>query len=192
MAIKDFLMANNTLKGFKVAIVLTDGFEQSEMTEPRKALQEAGAEVFLISPKKETVKGWKHTDWGDEFPIDQVLEEANAEDYHALMLPGGVINPDRLRLNERVIQFISSFVKANKPIAAICHGPWTLINAGGVEGKEMTSWPSIKLDLINAGAIWVDKPVVRDGNLVTSRKPDDLPHFNKAMIEMLAENNTLT
>jgi protease I len=188
---KDFLMTNNILKGHKVAIVLTDGFEQSEMTEPRKALQEAGADVFLISPKKETVKGWKHVAWGDEFSVDQVIEKAKAEDFDALMLPGGVMNPDNLRLNEKVIQFISSFVKANKPIAAICHGPWTLINAGGVKGKEMTSWPSLKVDLANAGATWVDKPVVRDGNLVTSRKPDDLPHFNKAMIEMLAENNSL-
>jgi len=183
-------MSIDTLKGIKVAIVLTDGFEQSEMTEPRRALQEAGAEVFLISPKKDNVRGWTHTQWGDEFAIDKVIENANPDDYHALMLPGGVMNPDSLRINERAIQFISSFVKNKKPIAAICHGPWTLINAEGVKGKEMTSWRSIKVDLINAGALWADKSVIRDGNLVTSRMPDDLPDFNKAMIEMIVDSKS--
>lgn len=179
-------MNHEKLKGYKVAIVITDGFEQSEMTEPRKALQKAGAEAVIVSPNKEKVRGWLQGNWSDEFTVDQMLEDAISQDYHALLLPGGVINPDRLRSNDRVIQFIADFVKSNKPIAAICHGPWTLINAGGVKGKEMTSWSSIKIDLINAGAKWVDQPVVRDGNLVTSRKPDDLPQFNMAMIEMFA------
>lgn len=177
----------NSLKGLKVAIVLTDGFEQSEMTEPRKALKEAGAEAILISPKESKVKGWKHTDWGDEFDVEQEIKNANPDDYQALLLPGGVMNPDKLRLSEESIAFIHSFVKNNKPIAAICHGPWTLINAEGVKNKSMTSWPSIKMDLINAGAKWEDKKVIRDGNLVTSRKPDDIPDFNKEMIAMFGE-----
>lgn len=181
-------MSMDSLEGLKVAIVLTDGFEQSEMTEPKKALESAGAEVHLISIKKPYIKGWKHTEWGDEFSVDKEIKEAKSEDYGALMLPGGVLNPDKLRLNEDVIKFIKEFVKSEKPIAAICHGPWTLINAEGVKGKEMTSWPSIKLDLINAGAKWYDKPVIKDGKLVTSRKPDDLPEFNKVMIETFAES----
>lgn len=182
-------MTDNSLKGLKVAVVLTDGFEQVEMTEPRKALQEAGAEVHLISPKKTKIKSWKFTEWGDEFPVDKKLENTKPEDYQALLLPGGVLNPDILRLNDNAINFIKSFVKSGKPIAAICHGSWTLINAEGVKNKQMTSWPSIKIDLINAGAKWVDKPVVRDGKLVTSRKPDDIPLFNKAIIELFAEAN---
>lgn len=176
------------LDGMKIAILVTDGFEQVEMTEPKKALEAAGAKVDIVSPNSDKVKGWQHTKWGDEFPVDVNLEEARADDYAALQLPGGVINPDKLRINDKAINFISQFVKAQKPIAAICHGPWTLINADGVRGRQMTSWPSLKLDLINAGANWVDQEVVRDGKLVTSRKPDDIPAFNKKMIELFSES----
>lgn len=177
------------LKNIKIAMLATDGFEQSEMTDPKKALEDAGAEVHLISLKRGKIKGWKHDSWGDEFTVDKDLNEVNPEDYKGLVLPGGVINPDKLRLSEAAIDFIKDFVKKDKPIAAICHGPWTLIDANAVKGKILTSWSSIKTDLINAGAKWVDKEVVRDGQLVTSRKPDDIPAFNEALIKMLAEQN---
>lgn len=138
------------------------------------------------------MEAWKHGSWGDEIPVDVELKNANAEDYQALVLPGGVMNPDRLRLKPEAILFIKKFVDDNKPIAAICHGPWTLIDAGGVKGKSVTSWPSIKTDLVNAGANWVDKEVVRDGQILTSRKPDDIPAFNKEMIKMFAETKSST
>lgn len=175
------------LNGLKVAILVAHGFEQSEMTEPKKALEEAGAETKIISPEKDKVKGWTHGNWGDEFPVDVELYTANADDYDALLLPGGVMNPDRLRMNPKAVVFVQKFINADKPIAAICHAPWTLINAEGVQGKKVTSWPSVKMDLINAGANWLDESAVRDGKLVTSRKPDDIPDFNKAMIELFAE-----
>ena len=181
----------NQLTGLKVAILVANGFEQVEMLEPRKALQEAGAKVELVSPERHTVKGWEHTEWGGTFPVEVSLENARADDYDALMLPGGVMNPDRLRLKPEAIEFIKEFLKADKPIAAICHAPWTLIDAGAVEGRRITSWPSLKTDLTNAGAKWVDKEVVRDGQVVTSRKPDDLPAFNKTMIEVFAESRQL-
>jgi protease I len=175
------------IKGLKVAILVTDGFEQSEMTEPRKALDQAGAKTVLVSPAKGKVKGWKAKNWGDEFPVDQDLNQARAEDFDALLLPGGVMNPDTLRMNPAAVSFVKHFVKSHKPIAAICHGPWTLINAEAVKGKTMTSWQSIKTDLINAGANWVDEEVVKDDHLVTSRKPDDIPAFNKAVIELFSQ-----
>lgn len=175
------------LKGMKVAMLVANGFEQSEMTEPKKALEKAGAKVDIISPEKSKVKGWKHTNWGDEFDINVALDKANANDYAALVLPGGVMNPDTLRLNTQAIAFIKHFHQANKPIAAICHGPWTLINSDAIKGKKLTSWASIKLDLMNAGAKWVDEQVVRDGKLITSRKPDDLPAFNEAIIKLFTE-----
>lgn len=178
---------NQELKGLKVAILVANGFEQSEMTEPRKALDNAGAKTVLISPEKGAVTGWHHNNWAAEFPVDVELDKANAADYHALLLPGGVINPDKLRLQPKAIEFIKQIGKAGKPIASICHGPWTLINAELVKGKTMTSWSSIKIDLINAGANWVDRIAVTDGNLVTSRKPEDIPGFNKAMIELFAK-----
>lgn len=177
----------NKLKDVKVAMLAADGFEQVEMVEPRKALENAGAKVYLISPSKNKVQGWHHDERGDQFPVDVILDQAKATDYDALMLPGGVMNPDNLRLLPHAIEFIKQIAHANKPIAAICHGSWPLINAEVVKGHKMTSWPSIKMDLINAGAHWVDEPVVRDGNLVTSRKPADLPVFNAAMIELFAE-----
>jgi protease I len=176
------------LSGKKVAIVVTDGFEQVEMTEPKKALEAEGADTFIVSPKDDgVVKGWQHTDWGDEFDVDVTIAEANAADYDALLLPGGAMNPDKLRLEPKVIQFVRSFFDEGKPVAAICHGPWLLIDAGAAEGRKVTSWPSIRLDLKNAGADVVDEEVVVDNGLVTSRKPDDIPAFNKKMIEEFAE-----
>ncbi len=176
------------LNGKKVAILVTNGFEQVEMTEPRKALQEAGAETVLVSPAEGgMVKAWQHTDWGDQFPVDVPLSNANAYNYDALLLPGGVMNPDKLRMNQQAVQFVKAFVDTNKPIAAICHGPWTLIEAGAVNGRTMTSYPSLQTDLKNAGAYWVDQEVVTDNGIVTSRKPDDIPAFNRKMIEEFAE-----
>ncbi|HEX2115837.1 MAG TPA: type 1 glutamine amidotransferase domain-containing protein [Alphaproteobacteria bacterium] len=175
------------LSGKRVAIVATDGFEQAELTEPMKALQDAGAKAEIVSPKSGQIQGWQHFDKADFFKVDKTVDQASPEDYDALMLPGGVANPDQLRLSEKTIQFIKSFVDAKKPIAAICHGPWTLIDAGAVRGRKMTSWPSLKADLQNAGAQWVDQEVVTDQGLVTSRKPDDIPAFNRKMIEEFAE-----
>ena len=175
------------LKGKKVAILATDGFEQVELTEPRKALDAAGAQTFIVSPAQGKVKGWQHTDWGDQLPVDVPLDGANAADYDALLLPGGVMNPDKLRANPKAVQFVKQFFSAGKPVGAICHGPWTLIEAGVVKGRTMTSYESIKTDLINAGAKWVDQEVVADHGLVTSRKPDDIPAFNKKIVEEFAE-----
>ena len=182
---KDIIMTK--LTGLKVAILATDGVEESELVKPRKALDDAGAITALVSPKKSKVKAWSAGNWATEFTVDVHLFSADAGNYDALLLPGGVMNPDNLRSIPEAVNFVKHFVDAQKPIASICHGPWTLINAGGVKGKTMTSWPSIKIDLINAGAQWVDQEVVRDANLVTSRKPADIPAFNKAMIELLSE-----
>jgi protease I len=176
------------LDGKKVAILVTDGFEQVELTDPKKALDEAGAQCEIIAPGRKTkVKGWNHTEWGTEFNVDRPLEEANPEDYDALVLPGGVMNPDKLRRNPRVHDFVRSFFNSGKPVAAICHGPWTLIDAGVVKGRRLTSYESIQTDLKNAGAEWVDSEVVVDNGLVTSRKPDDIPAFNRKVIEEFAE-----
>jgi protease I len=175
------------LKNRKVAIVVENGFEQVEMTEPRKALEEAGAKTEIVSPVKGNVKGWKLDHWGDEFPVDKHVSEARSEDYDALLLPGGVMNPDKLRRNENVLNFVRGFFDSGKPVASICHGPWTLIDSGVARGRRMTSWPSIQMDLKNAGADWVDREVVVDRGLVTSRKPDDIPAFNERMIEEFAE-----
>ena len=174
------------LQDVKIAILITDGFEQSEMTEPKKALESAGAKTVIVSIAQGKVTGWKSKTWGDEFPVDQDLNQANAEEFDALLLPGGVMSPDKLRMNEQAVNFVKSFVKAGKPIAAICHGPWTLINAEAVKGKTLTSYSSIKIDLINAGAHWVDQEVVQDGMLITSRKPEDIPAFNQALIALLS------
>lgn len=175
------------LKGKRVAILVDNGFEQIELTEPLKALRDAGADAVIVSPQKDRVKGWQHTKWGDEIDVDVPLDQANANDFDALVLPGGQMNPDNLRINERAVQFAREFVQSGKPVAAICHGPWLLVEADVVRGRRVTSWPSIKTDLKNAGAEWVDEPVVTDNGLVTSRKPDDLPHFNRKMIEEIAE-----
>jgi protease I len=179
-------MPSHSLNGKRVAILATTGFEQAELLEPRQALDNAGATTQVISPQKGKIKGWNLKDWGSEVPVDVPLNEAKAEDYHALVLPGGVMNPDHLRMDPKAVDFVRHFVEAGKPIAAICHGPWILIEAGAVRGRTITSWPSLKTDLKNAGANWVDQEVVRDGTLITSRKPDDLPAFNQAMIQLFA------
>ncbi|WP_345821930.1 type 1 glutamine amidotransferase domain-containing protein [Methylobacterium fujisawaense] len=180
-------MASHPLNGLKVAILITDGFEQVEMTEPRKALDQAGAETQIVSPKDGAVKAWNFTEWGDQFPVDVPLNSARPDDYSALLLPGGVINPDTLRTIPAAVAFAKSFFDSGKPVASICHGPWTVIEAGAARGRRMTSWPSLQTDLRNAGADWMDEPVVVDGNLVTSRKPDDLPAFNRAVIALFAD-----
>ena len=177
------------LNGKKIAILVDNGFEQVEMTGPREALQTAGAQTELISPQDKTVQGMKHADRGDKFPVDVPLKKAKPDDYDALVLPGGVANPDSLRINPDAVKFVKSFVDAGKPIAAICHGPWTLIEVGAAKGRIMTSWPSLKTDLRNAGATWVDQEVVVDRGLVTSRKPEDIPAFNQKMIEEFGEGN---
>lgn len=176
------------LNGLKVAIVATDGFEQVELTEPRKALDEAGAKTSVVSPKSigEEIRGWKFKDWGDSVKVDDSLDNARPEDYDALLLPGGVMNPDKLRMNPKAVAFIKSFFDSKKPVAAICHGPWTIIEAGHAKGRRIASWPSIKTDLRNAGAEWVDSEAVTDGNLVSARKPDDIPAFNRAMLELFS------
>lgn len=176
----------NELKNKRVAILSENGFEQSELIEPKKALEQAGATVEIVSPQAK-IKGWQNKNWGDEIAVDRKLDEAKPDQYDALVLPGGVMNPDKLRINERAIQFIRHFVDTGKPIAAICHGPWPLIEAGAVKGRKITSWPSLKTDLTNAGAQWVDQEVVTDYGLVTSRKPEDIPAFNRKMIEEFAE-----
>jgi protease I len=175
------------LQGKKIAALVTHGFEQVELTEPRKALLDAGAHVDIVSPESGQVKGWNHTEWGDTVTVDRALTDARADEYDGLLLPGGVINPDKLRIDARAVSFVKAFVDAGKPIAAICHGPWTLIEADGVRGRTMTSYPSLRSDLENAGAAWVDQEVVVDRGMVTSRKPDDIPAFNRKMIEEFAE-----
>jgi protease I len=172
-----------TLAGRKIAILLTDGFEQVEMTEPRKALEEAGATAHLVSPKQDEVQAWKHFEKGDKFHVDARLQSAQADDYDALMLPDGVANPDQLRMIPEAIHFVQAFANAHKPIAAICHGPWMLVEAGAVKGRAITSWPSLKTDIRNAGGDWQDREVIADNGVVTSRKPSDIPAFNTAMIK---------
>jgi protease I len=175
------------LNGKRVAILVADGFEQVEMTDPKRALDQAGAKSTIVSPAKGEVKGWNHTEWGDTFKVDVALDKADANDYDALLLPGGVMNPDKLRMNKQAVQFVRAFFDAGKPVAAICHGPWTLIEAGVAGGRTMTSYPSIQTDLKNAGATWVDQEVVVDNGLVTSRNPNDIPAFNRKMVEEFAE-----
>lgn len=174
------------LSGRRVAILATDGYEQSELTEPKRLLEQAGADTDVIAPGDASeIKGWRHGDWGDTVAVDVALENARADDYDALVLPGGVMNPDKLRLEPAAIALVKAFGDAGKPVAAICHGPWTLIDAGLVEQRQVTSWPSLRTDLENAGAHWQDREVVRDGQLITSRKPDDIPAFAAAVIDAL-------
>jgi protease I len=175
------------LKGKRVAVLATHGFEQDELLKPRAALQEAGATVHIVSPETGRIRGWRHTEWGDEVAVDRPLDQAQPSDYDALLLPGGVMNPDRLRMNPQAVQFAKRFFEDGKPIAVICHGPWTLVEADVVRGLTITSWPSLRKDLINAGARWVDQEVVVDRGVVSSRKPDDIPAFNRKMIEEFAE-----
>jgi deglycase len=174
----------DSMRGIKVAILVTDGFEQVELTEPRKALDQAGAQTSIVSPKEDKVRGWKFKEWGDELPVDVHLSDAKPDNFDALLLPGGVINPDKLRMIPKAVEFVKAFFDANKPVAAICHGPWSVIEAGAARGRRIASWPSIKTDLRNAGAEWADEEAVVDGNLVTSRNPDDIPAFNREMIKL--------
>jgi len=177
----------DNIKGLRVAILITDGFEEVEMVKPRQALDEAGAETRIVSPKSGKVRAWNSTEWSKEYPVDIALDEAQAREFQALLLPGGVMNPDKLRMEPKAVEFVKSFFDGGKPVAVICHGPWTVIEAGVASGKRMTSWPALKTDLRNAGARWVDEEVVVDGNLVSSRKPDDLPAFNREMIKLFGQ-----
>jgi protease I len=178
---------NGRLDGKRIAILIENGFEQVEMTEPRKALDQAGARTEIVSPVQGQVNGWNMTDWGDKFPVDVPLQNADPNNYDALLLPGGVMNPDKLRVNPKAMDFVRAFYDAGKPIAAICHGPWSLVEISMVQGRTLTSWPSLQTDIRNAGGNWVDREVVVDNGLVTSRKPDDIPAFNQKMIEEFAE-----
>jgi len=178
------------LDGQRIAVLATDGFEEVELTDPVAALRREGADVEVVSTRSGKIQGYHHHDKGGEIEVDATLDAVNPRDYDGLVLPGGVINPDALRLAPKAIDFIRNFVEKQRPIAAICHGPWTLIDAGGVSGKRMTSWPSLKTDLSNAGANWVDEEVVVDGRLVTSRRPDDLQAFDTQMIELFAQKVT--
>jgi len=178
---------NEQLRGKKVAILVANGFEQVEMEQPRAALNMAGAETEIVSPETNKVTGWEFKEWGDSFPVDVTLDEANPDEYDALLLPGGVLNPDQLRQNPEAVEFVRSFFVAGKPVAAICHGPQMLIEADVAAGRKLTSYPAIRTDLINAGAEWVDEKVVVDQGLVTSRTPDDIPDFNRKMVEEFVE-----
>jgi protease I len=178
-----------TLKGKRVAILATDGFEQSELVEPRRALAAAGASTVLISPKSGSIRGWRHDAWGESVPVDLTLDKAHADDYDALMLPGGVMNPDRLRTDVAAVAFVRAFFESEKPVAAICHAPIMLIEAGVLRDRRLTSWPSLQTDIRNAGGRWTDAEVVTDRSLVTSRKPGDIPAFNQKMIEAIAEGS---
>ena len=180
-------MAERTLQGKKVAIIAADMVEQVELVEPRKALEDAGAETTLISLKPGKIQGFNHFDPADELKVDKAIEETDAGDYDALMIPGGVGNPDQLRGDENIVSFVRDFFEAGKPVAAICHGPWVLVEAGVVRGRKVTSWPTLQTDIRNAGGTWVDEEVVVDEGLVTSRKPDDIPAFNEKMVEEFCE-----
>jgi len=180
-------MTQGQLSGLRVAILVTDGFEHVELTEPRAALDQAGATTQIVSPKQGRVRSWKFTEWGEEMPVDVPLERATPQDFDALLLPGGVINPDSLRIQPPAVAFVNAFFEAGKPVASICHGPWTIVEAGRARDRRMTSWPSLKTDLTNAGAQWVDQEIVVDGNLVTSRKPDDIPAFNREMLTLFGK-----
>jgi protease I len=178
---------SDKLKNKRVAILATDGVEQVELIEPKKALEEAGAQTDVVSPKDGKIKGWNHTDWGKEIPVDINLKSADHNNYDALLLPDGVMNPDTLRMDLAAVQFVKSFLDSGKPVAAICHGPWLLVEADAVRGRKVTSWPSLRTDIRNAGGEWTDQEVVTDNGLVTSRKPADIPAFNRKMIEEFAE-----
>lgn len=175
------------LQGKKIAILATNGFEQAELLEPRKALDEEGAETQVISPEKGKIRAWNMKDWGKDVPVDMSVESADASSFDALLLPGGVMNPDKLRMSPKAVQFVRQFFEARKPVAAICHGPWMLVEAGAVRGRTVTSWPSLQTDIRNAGGNWVDQEAVVDNGVLTSRKPDDIPEFNRRMIELFAE-----
>jgi protease I len=177
------------LDGCKVAILACDGFEQSELFEPKQALEKAGAQTAIVSLKTGEIKGWAKDEWGESIAVDQTLDTASPADFDSLLIPGGVMSPDKLRTNKKAVAFVREFLDSGRPIAAICHGPQMLIDTGLVGGKNLTSWPSLKIDLMNAGANWSDEEVVTDNGLVTSRKPEDIPAFNKKMIEEFSEGS---
>src|SRR5207248_9430508 len=182
-------MATQNLQGTKVAILATDGFEQVELTEPRKALDEAGAQTKVVSLKSGKIRGWKFKDWGDDVPVDLTVDDAAEGDFDALLLPGGVMNPDTLRMHPEAVAFVKSFFRAGKPVAAICHGAWMVVEPDEARGRKIASWPSLKTDIRNAGGEWKDEQVIVDGNLVTSRKPDDIPAFNREMIALFSRSS---
>jgi deglycase len=179
-----------TLKGKTIAILATDGFEQSELMQPKLALEEVGAKTQVVSPADKKIKGWNHKDWGEEVSVDVPLKSADVSNYDALLLPGGVMNPDQLRMNPDAVRFVKAFFDERKPVAAICHGPWMLVETGAVHGRTVISWPSLKTDIRNAGGTWVDEEVTVGNGVVTSRKPDDIPAFNREMIALFAKGAT--
>jgi protease I len=180
-------MAEQKLSGKSVAIIATDGVERAELIEPKKALEDAGARTTVISPKAGAIKSWEHGQWSDDIAVDLTFDEAKADEFDSLLIPGGVMNPDRLRTHKTAVAFVRRFFEMGKPVAAICHGPWMLVEAGVVRGRTVTSWPSLQTDIRNAGGDWVDRDVVVDEGLVTSRKPDDIPAINRKMIEEISE-----
>jgi protease I len=187
----------NTLQGKTVAILATDGFEQSELINPKQALEEAGARTQVVSPTEnslteKTIRGWDKKDWGEEVKVDVALRSADPSQYDALLLPGGVMNPDHLRMDPDAVKFVKNFIDQGKPVAAICHGSWMLVETGAVRGRTVTSWPSLKTDIRNAGGTWEDKEVVVSNGVVTSRKPDDIPAFNREMISLFSKGTTAT
>jgi protease I len=179
----------DTLKGKNIAILATDGFEQSELEKPKQALEEAGARTQVVSPKDDKIKGWDKKDWGKEVKVDVPLHSANSSQYDALLLPGGVMNPDQLRMNPEAVRFLKSFFDEGKPVASICHGPWMLVEADALRGRTVTSWPSLKTDIKNAGGTWVDQEVIVSNGVVTSRNPDDIPAFNREMISLFSKGS---
>jgi protease I len=179
----------DTLKGKNIAILATDGFEQSELEKPKSALEAAGARTQVVSPKDDKIKGWDKKDWGKEVKVDVPLNSANPSQYDALLLPGGVMNPDQLRMNPDAVRFVKSFFDEGKPVASICHGPWMLVEADAVRGRTVTSWPSLKTDIKNAGGTWVDQEVIVSNGVVTSRNPDDIPAFNREMISLFSKDS---
>lgn len=184
-------MTSHNLQGRRVAILATDGVEQVELLKPREALDQAGAETKVVSPKAGKIKGWNHAEWGQDIRVDITLDKARADDFDALLLPGGVINPDKLRMEPKAVAFVKAFFDVGKPVAAICHGPWMVIEAGAARGRKIASWPSLKTDIRNAGAEWTDQEAVTDGNLVSARKPDDIPAFNRAAIDLIGRAQRL-
>jgi len=180
-------MPDKKINGKKVAILATDGFEQAELMEPMQALEQAGAQTTIVSIHPGEIKGWSGQDWGQSVKVDQTVDQCDCEDFDALMLPGGVMNPDKLRMDDNAVMFVRDFFEAGKPIGAICHGPWMLVEADVIEDTTLTSWPSLETDIVNAGGMWVDEEVVTDNGIVTSRKPADIPAFNKKLIEEIAE-----
>jgi deglycase len=174
------------LNGIRVAILATDGFEQSELFDPRRALDQAGASTEVVSLSRGEIKGWNHKEWGQTIAVDKTVDSVDAKNFDALLLPGGVMNPDTLRMDAKAVAFVKAFFAAKKPVAAICHGPWTIIEAGAAKGRTLTSWPSLKTDIENAGGRWVDQETVVDDNLVTSRNPKDIPAFNREVAKLFA------